>query len=324
MIETIGQLKGDFVVLDLGSAHTAGILAEVPGLTNAITLIAVDALLGEGSKEAPRSNQISLRQAVAGKRGRRVFKQRKLPHCSSFLDPKPELVQAYGLQDHFTQISAVELECDTITELLGAHGINRVDLFKTDLEGLDYEVLASAPHLVGQALCVQCESRFQPFFQGEPYFHEVASYLTGLGLELVSLRPATWKYVTPNQALQRDGRVVCADAIFFLSPKNVRERFGNKAWKCFAKQIIMARLLGLTNFAEYLHEQTSGQSPEAVRRELARFVQPAFSLPRFVLAQVNKLPLGWIAIGIARRFFRYGYKTTAIYGDGHLASCDLL
>src|ERR1035441_2965115 len=118
MIETIGQLKGDFVVLDLGSAHTAGILAEVPGLTNAITLIAVDALLGEAPKAAPRSNEISLRQAVAGKRGRKVFKQRKTPHCSSFLDPKSELVQAYGLENHFTQVSAVELECDTITELL--------------------------------------------------------------------------------------------------------------------------------------------------------------------------------------------------------------
>src|ERR1035438_3740844 len=59
MIETIGQLKGDFVVLDLGSAHTAGILAEVPGLTNAITLIAVDALLGEAPKAAPTAREYS-------------------------------------------------------------------------------------------------------------------------------------------------------------------------------------------------------------------------------------------------------------------------
>lgn len=159
MIETISQLKGDFVVLDLGSAHTAGLLAEVPGLTNAITLIEVDVLSGKEPKEAPGSNRISLRQAVAGKRGKRVFRQRRFPDCSSFLAPRPELIQAYGLQNLFTQVAAVELECDTITKLLADHGVNRVDLFKTDLEGMDYEVLASAPRLVEQALCVQSELR---------------------------------------------------------------------------------------------------------------------------------------------------------------------
>ena len=49
--------------------------------------------------------------------------------------------------------------------------------------------VASAPEIVGQALCVQSELRFQPFFHGEPHFHEVAAYLTGLGFELVFLRP---------------------------------------------------------------------------------------------------------------------------------------
>jgi len=206
--------------------------------------------------------------------------------------------------------------------VLADHGVNRVDLFKTDLEGMDYEVLASAPRLVEQALCVQSELRFQPFYQGEPYFHEVAGYLTSLGLDLVALRPATWKYATAHRAVERDGRTVWADSIFFLSPKEVQERFGNEAWKSFAKQIILARLLGLTNFAEHLYEQTSGQFPEAVRRELSRFVQPAFNLPRSILAHINKLPLGWMAIGALRRLFRYGYKTTAIYRNDLVTASD--
>jgi hypothetical protein len=324
MKETVSRLKGDFVVLDLGAAHTLGLLKEVPGLTSAITLVEVDALLGEAQPQAPGVNRICLRKAVAGKRGKRIFKRRKFPEGSSFLDPIPERVEAYGLQDYFVEAGAVELECEIITELLGQHGIKRVDLLKTDLEGVDFEVLASAPRLVEQALCVQSELRFEPFFQGEPCFYEVAGYLASRGLELICLRPAIWKYATPNRRLQRDGRTVWADAIFFLDPKCVRERFGQEAWKCFAKQVILARLLGLGNFAEHLQGQAAAEFPEPVRLELARFVQPAFSLPRFLLARMNQLPLGSKAIAAARSLFRYGYQATALYPDDVVGSLDLL
>jgi FkbM family methyltransferase len=324
MIETIKQLKGDFVVLDLGSAHSVGILRKMPSVMEAITLIEID--LHSNAAESPTDyfKRIKLKKAVAGKRGKRVFKQRKFPDCSSFLDPRPELIRAYGLEDYFVEMASIEIECEPITELLLQEGVKRVDLLKTDLEGLDYEVLASDRELVSQALCVQSELRFQPFFQGERMFHEVLSYLTSLGFELIWMRPAVWKYATAHRALQRDGRWVWADVVLFLNPKTVESRFGHEAWKAFVKQIIVARLLGLANYSQYLYQQTATQFPTGVREELARFVQPAFSLPRLILAQINKLPFGWMAIGAVRSLFRYGYKTTAIYSDDVMTSSDLL
>jgi len=204
MKETVNRLQGDFVVLDLGSAHTLGLLREVPGLSRAITFIEVDALLREGPQPAPEANRICLRKAVAGKRGKRVFKQRKFPECSSFLEPVPEAVAAYGLQDYVVEVGALELECETIAELLGERGIQRVDLFKT----------------------------------------------------------------------------------------------------------------------EHLQQQAAAELPEPFREELARFVEPRFSLPRFVLSQVNKLPMGWMLIGAACRRVRYGGPTTALYPDPVLGGID--
>ncbi len=322
VIETMKQLAGDFAVLDLGSAHTAGILKKLPEL-NAITIIEIDALQGEDSGPAAPANRISLRKAVAGSAGKRVFKQRKFPQASSILEPKWELVKAYGLQDYFTQVSARELDCDTIGSLLRQSGVKRVDLFKTDLEGMDYEVLKSAPEFVGEALCVQSELRFQPFYEGEPSFHEVAAYLSGLGMELVALRPAVWKYATPNRAIERDGRVVWADTIFFMGASAITARFGADTWKPFAKQILLARLLELSNFAEHLFEEASARFPEVVRRELAAFVRPSFSLSRFVVAQINALPGGWMAVGAARRLFRCGYGATAVFKDPMVTAADL-
>jgi hypothetical protein len=324
MIETLKQLKGDFVVLDLGSAHTESMLKGFPGLVGAVTLIEVDPLLGSGSGATASANKICLKKAVAGTRGKRLFKQRQFPDCSSFLDANRKLVEAYGLQKHFVEVSRVELECETISELLGRHGITRVDFFKTDLEGVDFEVLSSAPALVKQALCLQCELRFQPFFEGEPAFHEVTGYLYNHGHEIVSLRTATWKYNTSNRNLQRDGRTVWADAIFFLSPEKVRERFGASAWKAFAKQIILARVLCLDNFAEHLYEEASSQFPDAICRELGDFVQPPFSLARLLVAGLKRLPLGWGVLEVGRRLSRYGYKTTALYKEPILGVPDLL
>jgi FkbM family methyltransferase len=324
MVETIKLLKGDFVVLDLGSAHSVGILRKMPNVMEAITLIEID--LHASATEGPAGyfKRIKLKKAVAGKHGNRVFKQRKFPDCSSFLDPVPGLVRAYGLEEYFVEVASVEMECETITELLLHEGLKRVDLLKTDLEGLDYEVLAGDPGLVSQALCVQSELRFQPFFQGERMFHEVLSYLTNLGFELIWMRPTIWKYATVDRARQRDGRCVWADVMLFLNPQTVEARFGHEAWKAFVKQIILARLLGLANYSQYLYQQKATQFPNGVREELARFVQPAFSLPRSILAQVNKLPFGWMAIGAIRRMFRYGYKTTAIYSGDVMTSGDLL
>src|SRR5688500_10208258 len=108
MKRTLQELKGDFFVLDLGSAHIAGILKQVPGLEETITVIEVDALL---DKPVTTPTKIALNRAVAGKPGRRIFKERKYAPCSSFLEPKPELVKAYGLDDYFIESKAIPLEC---------------------------------------------------------------------------------------------------------------------------------------------------------------------------------------------------------------------
>jgi hypothetical protein len=313
--QTLKEIEGDFVLLDLGSAHPAGALQRVPEVMAAVTLVEVDLHPNHAQGEGRYFKQIRLCKGVAGTRAKRLFRTRAFPDVSSFLEPKPDLIRAYGLADYFLETAVAEVECEPVTSLLRKEGLTRVDFFKTDLEGLDAEVLMSDSELVGRALCVQCELRFQPFYVGEPVFHVVAAYLADLGLELISMRPAVWKYATSHRAVQRDGRWVWADVLFFLSPSQVQKQFGQHTWKMFAKQIILARLLGLGNYAEHLFCETHSLMPPAIERELSTFVTPSFSLPRSVLATVNRLPAGWMVIGAMRRVFGYLWTTTAIYRD---------
>jgi hypothetical protein len=164
-------------------------------------------------------------------------------------------------------------------------------------------------------LCVQSELRFQPIFEGEPPFHEAAAYLHGLGFELVHLRPEVWKYATPSRNLLRDGRSVWTDAVFFLAPARVRERFGDASWKGFAKQLILSRMLGLTNFAEYLYEQTRTEYPAEVKGELEQFVRPELRLTRSLARGLAALPFGQKVLEAGRRIFAHGYLASALFKD---------
>lgn len=315
MQETLNQIGRDFVVLDLGAAHSDTVIRGTPWLGQALTIVEVDLQGEEASGGGEEFRRIRLRKGVAGSEGRRFFQKRRFAECSSFLDPKRELLRDYGIENYFDEVERTAVDCEPVSRLLKQHGIERVDLFKTDLEGLDFEVLASAPDLVGASLCVQCELRFQPIYEGEASFCEAVTFLAGLGFELVWMNPVVWKYATRHRDLQRDGRYVYADTIFFLEPGKVRQLFGDKAPQAFAKQIILARLLGLENFAEHIFErEIEGFSPP-VRGELQAFVRPSFNLVRQGLALLNAMPFGWIAIGGLRRLCKAASSALALYPD---------
>jgi hypothetical protein len=183
----------------------------------------------------------------------------------------------------------LEIECETLASVLGAYNIRRIDFLKTDLEGLDYEVLSSAPDIVRQSLVIQSEMRFQPLYVGEPDFTTIASYLASLGFELITLRPEVWKYATRQRNLMRDGRMVWADAIFFNSATKLTSLFQDHAPLAFVKQIILAQALGLHNYAEYLFEQTQAQLPAHIQVELAGYLAREVGMPRLLIQVLNKL-----------------------------------
>ena len=87
----------------------------------------------------------------------------------------------------------------SLSTILTEFGLSSVDFLKTDLEGVDFEVIQSLQEKLERVLFIDAELRFQPFFAGEPDYHEVASFLYARGFELVSLSPAYWKPKTKHR-----------------------------------------------------------------------------------------------------------------------------
>ncbi len=309
------QLAGDFVVMDLGSANSAGLLESQREIASAMTLIEIDARASDPQHGLHFYRTVHLRKAIAGKAGSRVFKTRRFPEGSSFLDPRPEALKAYGLEQYFELVRTEEIVCDSLSSVLSGENLQRIDFLKTDLEGLDFEVLNSAPELIRQTLCLQSELRFEPFFIGEPSFHHTVAYLAELGFDLVWLQPHVWKFATPQRRFAREGRLVWADSVFFLKPACVAERFPVGTWKAFAKQIILAKVLGLHNFCQRLFFDTEQLYTTEIRAELRWFsrLDPPFSWR--IADAVRRLPFGWQILGGCRRLFAQLYTATAIFKD---------
>jgi len=288
MSELTNLINKDFIIVDLGAANASD-MKRLRRIQNEITLIELDFTTESKTEASYYHKRISLKKAISGSKNKRIFYERENTAASSFLQPDVRLLQDYGLQDRYKLISSKEVECITLQDLLSFCNLHRVDFLKTDLEGIDYEVLSSAPAVLQSTLVIQSELRFQPFFQGEPSLFMVGNYLNNLGFELIYMVPETWKYRTPRRHLMRDGRLVFADAIFFLSPDRVEEIYKADAPKAFVKQILIASSLGLLNYGEYLYEKIRGNLSSSLINEIDEYVRPTTGTQLGLIRAANYL-----------------------------------
>lgn len=267
-------LKGDFVIMDLGSSFAKDnkVLSQ---FSPAITSIELDAL-STGNVSSDRFyKSVKLKKGIHPVSGKHVFYERRFIQCSSFLKVQPGISGMYGLEKFVEQVAEIEMDCITLPELLQNENIPKVDFLKTDLEGLDTSILKSAEPFLTDTLVIKSELRFQPFYETEPFFFDTCAYLHQQGFEIVSIVPEYWKYNTKNTSLYRDGRIVFGDFIFFKKIKNDHPEFPKQV----LKQILLAKSLHLNSHAEYLFEQHKDILPTQVVKELEKLTNVKWLAP---------------------------------------------
>ena len=217
MITLAEILKGNFVIANLGAAGD-GDCAIPKQLRKSVTLVEVDATNGSQSDQS-YYKRVPIHSVIAGTRSIRQFRINKNQQTSSLLEPRNDLISSYGLEFDFTQERLEKVECNTLLDVMSKNQLRKIDFLKTDLEGLDFEVLKSAKEMLDSVIAIQCELRFQPFYHGEPYFHEVVSYLNEVGFEVIGLEPEYWKPATQHRRWHTDGRITFCDVILFKKPE---------------------------------------------------------------------------------------------------------
>lgn len=234
------------------------------------TLVEIDAADRPAASAGNFERRLTLSDIVAGSSGIREFTTRSFVSVSGLLEPRPELVEKYALQEYFRVVDRKLVRTRTLPSMLAEQGIERIDLLKTDLEGLDLEVLLACGRFLDRAYCVQCELRFEPFFEGEPKFHDAVAELDARGFDLLSLSPETWQPATPYRETlvhHGDGQTAWADCILIrrLSPDDVVGR---------ARQVVLLSGLAQRAVAAYLLGTIAGELPDELSGLLTPLVTP--------------------------------------------------
>lgn len=278
MKDLYSTLQNNFTIVNLGCIGDEDFV--LPGrLLKTLTIVEVDAEGGAVTSDR-YFKKVSIRKPLSGKPGKHTFRRNNFAGTCSLLEPLEGMVEAYGMEPYNQLLERVELECETLPDLLKANQIQSLDFLKTDIEGLDPAIIRSSQEYLGKTHFIQCELRFRPFYQTEPYFYDTVNLLAEHGYEVLDiLHIDRWKYKTPSRQVQMEGRAVWADFLFVLTPERLRENFAEALPEAVAKQVILSCMLGKKNYGEYLLQQFDRSLPEDWKRELSPLVKPRF--PKF-------------------------------------------
>lgn len=243
--------------LDMIFLGSIGDSFQIPGnLEDKVRIFSLDAVdPGEGGDSGHQV--VPIAKVVGPKEGPITFIERENVAVSSALLPKQDLIAAYGIEDYYRKAKEHHVDAVTLEQLADEHGVKDFGFIKTDLEGLDFDVLKGFGERVRDTGLIQMELRFEPFYEGEPYFHEVAAYLAERGFEVLDLKPERWRANTPHRDRSTRGRIVFVNALF------VNRDLEHRAPVDRVRQVIILGLMGYSNFAERLLAGLQADEPAA-------------------------------------------------------------
>jgi hypothetical protein len=109
------------------------------------------------------------------------FHLTRSPYCSSSLLPRNDELAAWQFAELFDLVETVELRARTLSEVLGEHGLDYVDWFKTDSQGTDLRLFLSlGDAVVRRVLAASFEPGILDAYQGEDKLHAILAKMETL------------------------------------------------------------------------------------------------------------------------------------------------
>jgi FkbM family methyltransferase len=306
-MEILKTLNKNFVVFDLGSsfAKESKVLKQ---FSNQITYLEIDAVSISEIKNNNLYKNIKIQKGIHTSAGTKDFYLRSYIETSSFLKIKPEQIKAYGMEKIVEIKEIIPIECTTINSILEEHNLSSIDFLKTDIEGLDFEIIKSIEDKLSRINVIKSEIRFNPFYESEKPFYEICQYLANHGFEFINFTVLDeWKYNTKNQSKHRDGRLAWGDFVFFRKLNTKDINFISD----LTKQILIAKSLNLNSYSEFLLENNKESLSKELYNELEDLVLN-FNIFEQIFNSIFKLISKTKLIHPIRKTLKYIYQRSRI------------
>lgn len=132
----------------------------------------------------------------------------------------------------------------TLDHAASRYGFEEAAFLKLDTQGTELDILHSGQRLITSLLGVYLEVSFQPFYSGQPVFHDVDAYLVQQGFTLRALNRTMLRRAGYRATIYSKRDVTWAHCLYLREPAAIAGDGG-------AAQRPLARLLGLTVAFQY-------------------------------------------------------------------------
>lgn len=201
-------------VLVLGSSGDRHFKA-VPLLKGNFNVIALDGR-STHAQEKFSDNYLPISAYLAEKSSCTVFTERKWTDCSSVLQPKSNLVEFFGLQEHYAVVSENRVNAlgpEDFAKLL-RDKCTDINVIKSDLEGLDLEFCIGLLQAFPNIDVVQLELRANPFHHSERSLGDALISMNLQGFMALSINSEHWKSPKSTKISKKGGIVAHSDVVF--------------------------------------------------------------------------------------------------------------
>lgn len=122
-------------------------------------------------------------------------------------------------RDRYELVDKIEVEVDTLDNLLSKETQKTLDFFKVDVEGAAFEVLSGAQETLrkGAVAGIQVEAEFVEKYKRQHLFPDVDLLLKRDGYELFDMRLCHWKRETGAKTGGTKGQPVHGDFLYLLN-----------------------------------------------------------------------------------------------------------
>jgi len=170
--------------------------------------------------ETAADNQVYLPIALFNKKGKiKLNLTRNLACCSTF-EPNYELIDRFLAAEDFEITGSIEINCDTLDEVIKTTDVKDVDFIKLDTQGSELQILEGAENVLSQ-FCVfgiEVEVEFSPLYKEQPLFTDIDSFLRGKGFTLFDIRIPLGRKIrktVPNESSDLKGQGLWTYALYF-------------------------------------------------------------------------------------------------------------
>ena len=227
------------------------------------------------------------------------------PYCSSMLSPDTEALSQYLFSDLFAVEKEVAVKASSLNDIIDRLGLQGVDWFKTDSQGIDLRLFQSLKDdLRNRILAVDIEPGLIDAYQGEDLFVDAHRELLRQGFWLSSLevkgsvrmKRATLQFVTSRYPGLKDDRIYdvvrsspgWCEARYLRTVVSLKKRnAGRRDYVLLWVFAVIERQWGYALDIAYAYEQQFGRDDileqlSSVPMKKILVLNPVKSLRRFV------------------------------------------